>query len=87
MWGDLPFICKGNEYNSLEDAAHPTREHLLTPFKIYGNMKKAKVKYNQIYATIRVVIDNAFGLLKQRFRTLRYVDFTTVVKITQLIKL
>ncbi|CAN7983254.1 unnamed protein product [Ixodes hexagonus] len=48
-------------------------------------MTKAKVEYNKKHATTSVVIENAFGLLKQRFRQLRYVEFTKVDKITQLI--
>lgn len=82
---DLPTICKVDKYHLLGDAAYPIREHLLTPFKNYGNMTKAKSTYNRRHAATRVVIENAFGLLKQRFRQLRYVEFTTVDKITQLI--
>lgn len=82
---DLPAICAVNKYHLLGDAAYPIREHLLTPFKNYGTMTKAKVEYNQRHASTRVVIENTFGMLKQRFRQLRYVEFTTVDKITRLI--
>ncbi|XP_040064775.1 putative nuclease HARBI1 [Ixodes scapularis] len=82
---DLPTICAVNKYHLLGDAAYPIREHLLTPFKNYGTMTKAKVEYNQRHASTRVVIENTFGMMKQRFRQLRYVEFTTVDKITQLI--
>ncbi|KAH7954065.1 hypothetical protein HPB49_015317 [Dermacentor silvarum] len=74
-----------NRYHILGDAAYPIREHLLTPFKNYGNMTQAKSKYNTCHASTRVVIENAFALLKQRFRQLRYIEFTTVDKITQFI--
>lgn len=82
---ELPTICEVNRYHLLGDAAYPLREHLLTPFKNYGNMSRAKITYNRRHAATRVVIENAFGLLKQRFRQLRYVEFTTVDKISQLI--
>ncbi|CAN7999219.1 unnamed protein product [Ixodes pacificus] len=82
---DLPAICEVNKYHLLGDAAYPIREHLLTPFKNYGTMTKAKVEYNQRHASTRVVIENTFGMLKQRFRQLRYVEYTTVDKITRLI--
>ncbi|KAG0442925.1 hypothetical protein HPB47_015477, partial [Ixodes persulcatus] len=82
---DLPTICKVDKYHLLGDAAYPIREHLLTPFKNYGGMTKAKIAYSHQHAATRVVIENAFGLLKQRFRQLRYVEFTTVDNITQLI--
>ncbi|KAH7973555.1 hypothetical protein HPB49_002374 [Dermacentor silvarum] len=82
---DLPTLCQVNRYHILGDAAYPIREHLLTPFKNYGNMTQAKSKYNTCHASTRVVIENAFALLKQRFRQLRYIEFTTVDKITQFI--
>ncbi|CAN7948047.1 unnamed protein product [Ixodes pacificus] len=82
---DLPTICKLDKYHLLGDAAYPITEHVLTPFKKYGGMTKAKSTYNRRHAATRVIIENAFGLLKQRFRQLRYVEFTTVDKITQLI--
>lgn len=82
---DLPTICEINKYHLLGDAAYPIREHLLTPYKHYGTMTPAKLAYNHRHAVTRVKIENAFGLLKQRFRQLRYVEFTTVDKITQFI--
>ncbi|KAH6924284.1 hypothetical protein HPB50_014634 [Hyalomma asiaticum] len=82
---DLPTLCQVNKYHILGDAAYPIREHLLTPFKNYGNMTHAKRKYNYCHASTRVVIENSFALLKHRFRQLRYVELTTVDKATQII--
>ncbi|KAK8772751.1 hypothetical protein V5799_024004 [Amblyomma americanum] len=82
---DLPTLCEVNKFHILGDAAYPIREHLLTPFKHYGPMTAAKTNYNQCHATTRVIIENAFGMLKQRFRQLRYVEFTTVDKITKFV--
>lgn len=79
---DLPTLCEINRYHILGDAAYPIREHLLTPYKNYGNMTAEKNAYNDRHTSTRVVIENAFGLLKQRFRQLRYVELTTVDKIT-----
>ncbi|CAN7995053.1 unnamed protein product [Ixodes pacificus] len=82
---DLPTICKVDKYHLLGDAAYSIREHILKPFKNYGGMTKPKSTYNRRHAATRVIIENTFGLLKQRFRQLRYVEFTTVDNITQLI--
>ncbi|KAH7986835.1 hypothetical protein HPB49_026451 [Dermacentor silvarum] len=82
---DLPTICQINQYHILGDAAYPIREHLLTPYKDFGAMTDAQIVYNHRHSSTRVVIENAFGRLKQRFRQLRYIEFQTVDKITQFI--
>lgn len=82
---DLPTLGKVNKYHTLGDGAYPITEHLLTPFKNYGNMTQDKCRYNYRLSSTRVVINNAFALLKQRFHQLRYIEFTSVEKITQFI--
>lgn len=79
---DLPTLCEINRYHILGDTAYPIREHLLTLYKNYGNMTADETAYNDRHTSTRVVIENSFGLLKQRFRQLRYVELTTVDKIT-----
>ncbi|KAL1482585.1 hypothetical protein MTO96_033693 [Rhipicephalus appendiculatus] len=81
---DLPTICNINQYQ-LGDAAYSIREHLLTPYKDYGAMTDTQTFYNKCHCSTRVIIENAFGRLKQRFRQLRYIEFQTVDKITQFI--
>lgn len=85
MQENLSTNCKVDKYHLLGDVAYPIREHLLTPFTHYGGMTKAKSTFNSRLAAARVQTENAFGLLNQRFRQLRYVEFTAVDKITQLI--
>ncbi|XP_049520504.1 uncharacterized protein LOC125944222 [Dermacentor silvarum] len=70
---DLPTICQINQYHILGDAAYLIREHLLTPYKDFGAMTDAQIVYNHLYSSTRVLIENAFGRLKQRFRQLRYI--------------
>jgi len=62
------------------DSAYPCLDWLICPFKDNGNLTQIK-KY-LIIAT-RIVIENAFGLLKERFRRLKFFennDLTFVVK-------
>ncbi|KAH6946828.1 hypothetical protein HPB50_015415 [Hyalomma asiaticum] len=82
---DLPTLCQVNKHHILGDAAYAIREHLLTPFKNYGNMTPDKSRFNYRLSSTRVVTENAFALLKQRFRQLRYIEFTKVDKIAQFI--
>lgn len=66
------------DYHLLGDAAYPLRKYLLTPYRDYGNLTAAQQNYNHKLSKTRVKIENAFGLLKQRFRQLIQLDFITV---------
>lgn len=81
----LPVICEGNKFHLLGDAAYPVREYLLTPFRDYGKLTPEEVRYNFKLSQTRVRIENAFGLLKGRFRQLLYLEFWTVDRATQFI--
>lgn len=80
----LPTICQ-QSYHILGDAAYPIREHLLTPFRDYGNLSNRQKKYNKRHCQTRVKIENCFQLLKQRFRQLMRLDFFTVKKMCKFI--
>ncbi|KAM7303821.1 protein ALP1-like [Ixodes scapularis] len=82
---DLPQICEGDKYHILGDAAYPLREYLLTQFRNYGKLVPDEVNYNLKLSQTRVRIENAFGLLKGRFRQLLYLEFWSVNKATQFI--
>ncbi|XP_058444383.1 putative nuclease HARBI1 [Malaya genurostris] len=75
----LPDIC-GQKYHLLGDAAYPIREYLLTPYRDNGHMTNKKIMFNLHHCQTRVVIENCFGLLKQRFRQLTRLDFHTTLK-------
>ncbi|KAL1426890.1 hypothetical protein MTO96_000426 [Rhipicephalus appendiculatus] len=79
---DLPKICEGDKFHILGDAAYPLREYLLTPVRDYGNMRPEEIEYNLRHSKTRVRIENAFGLLKGRFRQLLYLEFWSVERAT-----
>ncbi|KAH9367499.1 hypothetical protein HPB48_022122 [Haemaphysalis longicornis] len=81
----LPVICEGSKFHLLGDAAYPVREYLLTPFRDYGNLTPEEVRYNFKLSQTRVRIENAFGLLKGRFRQLLCLEFWAVNRATQFI--
>ncbi|XP_036343532.1 putative nuclease HARBI1 [Rhagoletis pomonella] len=72
----LPFIGKELQklclpkYHLLGDSAYPIRNYLLTPYGDYGNLTEHEKTYNYNFSQTRVRIENAFGLLKCRFRQL-----------------
>jgi len=65
-------------YHLLGDAAYPLKKYLLTPYRDYGNLTVVQQNYNHKLSTTRVKIENAFALLKQRFRQLMFLEFITV---------
>ncbi|XP_071640855.1 putative nuclease HARBI1 [Temnothorax longispinosus] len=60
---ELPRICDG-KFHILGDAAYPIREWLLIPYRDYGNLSDKQQKFNKQFCATRVLIENAFGLLK-----------------------
>jgi len=81
---DLPQIC-GGKFHILGDAAYPIREWLMIPYKDYGNLSDKQRQFNKQFCATRVLIENAFGLLKNRFRQLIELDFHNVDKISKFI--
>lgn len=73
----LPDIC-GNEWHILGDAAYPLQKYLITPYRDYGNLTQKQRNFNYKFSVCRVKIENAFGLLKARFRQLIRLNFHTV---------
>lgn len=58
----------------LGDTAYPNLPWLITPFKDNGHLTEHQKLFNYKISATRVVIENAFGLLKGRFRRLRKLD-------------
>lgn len=80
----LPTVCQ-QRYHILGDAAYPIREYLLTPYRHVGNITAKQRRYNIKHAQTRVKIENAFGLLKTRFRQLMRMDFFTVERMCKFV--
>ena len=84
LWGELSKICN-DTFHLLGDSAYPNIKELLVPFKHNQILTAIQRNYNYRLSSTRVVIENAFGILKQRFRQLIMLDFHTVNKITKFI--
>jgi hypothetical protein len=61
-----------NNGHILGDSAYPLATYLLTPYRRDHPLTPAQERYNAAHSTTRVVVERAFGLLKNRFRCLRY---------------
>lgn len=58
----------------LDDAAYPLKTWIMTPYKDNGQLTEQQRTYNYLHSSTRMVIEQAFALLKGRFRRLKYVD-------------
>lgn len=58
------------------DAAYPLLNNLMTPFRDNGHLTRPQIVYNVKLSSIRSIIERAFGLLKTKFRRLKYLDIS-----------
>jgi len=56
------------------DSAYPLSTFLLVPYKDNGHLTVEQMRYNQKLSSIRSIIERAFGLLKGKFRKLKYLE-------------
>ncbi|XP_066600049.1 putative nuclease HARBI1 [Prorops nasuta] len=62
----------------LGDSAYPLLINVLTPFRDSGNLAPQQIKYNVKHASIRSVIERAYGLLKGKWRRLKCLDVNSI---------
>lgn len=55
------------------------------PYRDNGHLTRAQRNFNRIHSSCRVVIENAFGCLKQRFRQLYHFKLRNIVRMVQVI--
>lgn len=75
----------GQDFHLLGDGAYPLSVNLLTPYRNCGNMPEEHRLFNIKFSSTRVKIENAFGLLKQRFRQLIRLDGWYILSMSRFI--
>jgi hypothetical protein len=65
----------------LGDSAYTLHENVLTPFRDNGHLTRSQPRYNRKHSEIRSCIERTFGLLKNKFRRLRYLDMNLLEEI------
>ena len=65
-------VC--NPYHLLGDSAYPNISWILTPFRKNQQITDQMTRYNKVHSSIRIKIEQAFGMLKGRNRRLKYLD-------------
>lgn len=52
--------------------------NIMTPFKDNGHLTRQQINFNMKHASMRSIIERAFGLLKVKFRRLQYLNVKSV---------
>jgi hypothetical protein len=52
----------------LADAGYQLFRHCMTPYDIHDGMTQEEKHYNHLHSCTRIIVENAFGILKNRFR-------------------
>ncbi|KAJ8912706.1 hypothetical protein NQ315_012260 [Exocentrus adspersus] len=69
----------------LGDSAYPLRKHMIVPFTDNGHLSQSQKKFNIAHASTRVAIERTFGLLKGRWRRLKYLEIHVIELIPQIV--
>lgn len=64
------------QYHLLGDSAYPLDVFLMRPYRNTGQLTPKQINFNTIHSSSRMVIENAIGLLKGKFRRLKYMEIT-----------
>jgi hypothetical protein len=73
------------EYHLLGDSAYPLQTFVLVPYRDNGHLSNVQIKYNKIHSSTRVAVERTIGLLKCKWRRLKYLDMSLVEEIPTII--
>lgn len=77
---------KCGQYYLLGDSGYPLRRNLMTPFKDRGQLTQRQNNFNIKLSKNRCLIEQCFGILKQKFRQLYHIKLRNIVHINHLIR-
>lgn len=60
-------------HHFIGDAAYPLETFLMVPYRDNGFLTRQQSKFNTILSSNRVFVEQAFGILKQKFRILKFI--------------
>nr|CAI5859596.1 unnamed protein product [Callosobruchus analis] len=80
---DEPLI--NPEYHLIGDSAYPLLQEVLTPYRDTGHLTEAETRFNVRFSSIRSTIERAFGLLKGKWRRLKFLDMSDLELLNKVI--
>lgn len=66
------------EYHLIGDSAYPLHTFVLVPYRDNGHLTNVQLKYNKIHSSTRVAVERAIGLLKCKWRRLKFLHMSVV---------
>lgn len=69
----------------LGDSAYPISKFLLTPYRDNGNLSREQKKFNYCLSSTRVLIEQSFGILKNKFRILDRLDTGCLKSVSEIV--
>lgn len=67
------------------DSAYPQKNWLVPPFRDNGHLTNQQIRFNAIHSSTRMVVENAFGILKCIFR--RLLHFTEITNLDLIVRI
>lgn len=65
-----------DDLHILGDSAYPLEVNLMTPFRDNGQLTEEEKRFNILHCSARCCVERTFGLLKGKFRRLKYLDMS-----------
>ncbi|XP_055333519.1 putative nuclease HARBI1 [Paramacrobiotus metropolitanus] len=69
----------------LGDGGYRATRKVLTPFRENGRLSARQEDFNEIQSSLRKVVERAFGVLKRRFRILKFLDYDDMIAMKHII--
>jgi DDE superfamily endonuclease len=66
------------EYHIIGDSAYPLSSFLMVPYRDNGHLTAEQIKFNKVHSSTRVVVERCIGLLKCKWRRLKYLDMSCI---------
>lgn len=74
-----------DECHLLGDITYPLEKFLMVPYRDNGSLTSAQNRYNMILRSTREFIEQAFGILKNKFKILSFLEVCSVELAKQII--
>lgn len=69
----------------LADSAYPLSKYLMVPYRDNGHLTSADRKFNYYLSSTRVLIEQAFGVFRQKFKILNHIDILSLKDVSQVV--